>query len=71
MAIHLDPQVFRSSNDAFTAALSVLTPEIAARHRAVVDEAIAGQWPFQRLRDALEAEPWPSPEAQGQRGGCQ
>lgn len=71
MSARLDPGVFKSPQDAFTVALSVLTPEIAARHRAVFDEAIAGQWSFQRLRDTLEAEIWPLLEVQDRRGGCQ
>lgn len=71
MSARLDPQVFSSSSDAFTVALSVLTPETAARSRALIEEAIFDQWPVQRLRDTAEAVLGPSLAAQDRRGGRQ
>lgn len=71
MSACLDPEVFKSSDDAFTAALSVLTPETAARYRALIEEAIFGQWSVQRLTDTAEAVIGPLLAAQDRRGECQ
>lgn len=71
MVARLDPGMFKSPQDAFTVALSVLTPETAAQCRALIEEAIFDQWPVQRLRDTAEAVLWPSLVAQDRRGECQ
>jgi len=71
MGARLDPGMFRSPQDAFTVALSALTPETAARYRALIEEAIFDQWPVQRLKDTAAAVIEPSLAAKDRLGGCQ